>query len=95
MIEDIMLYFRIVTYALAAMGMFISAVIEYQTGRSISRLVTMISVVVILIALMFLAIGAVGFPHILQPIRSWILTPAVAVLTVFIWAYVIKRTKVS
>lgn len=92
MIDDILLYFRLVIYALAAMGMFIAAIIEYQTGKSELRFGIMLCVAILLLMWMVLTAGSIGFKEVIPAVRLWLITPVLTLLTILIWCYVIRRT---
>lgn len=92
MINDIALYFRLTIYPLAAMGMIMSAVIEYQNGKSKLRLAIQLVVAMLLVLWMVLTAGTVLFMTWIPALRAWVMTPVITVLCVLIWTYVIKRT---
>jgi hypothetical protein len=93
--DAILTYLRIIIYAIAATGMFMIAAIEYQIGKSKIRLGIMLSTSILLLVWMVLTMAALAFPSIIAPIRSWVLTPILVVLTIFIYVYLFRRTKHS
>lgn len=92
-LTNIISYLRIIIYAFAAFGMFLLAVIEYQTGKSKLRLGIMMSITILLLAWMVLTMGTTLFQMQTAPFRTYILTPLLIALTIFIYAYLFRRTK--
>lgn len=89
---DIILYFRLTVYPLAAMGMVMSAVIEYQNAKSKLRLAIQLIVALLLVLWMVLTAGTVLFEEWIPSIRAWVMTPVITALCVCIWVYVFRRT---
>lgn len=89
---DIALYFRLIIYPLASMGMVMSAVIEYQNGKSKLRLGIQLLVALLLLLWMILTAGTVLFSTWIPSLRAWVMTPVITLLCILIWTYVFRRT---
>lgn len=94
-LTNLLTYLRIVIYAFAAFGMFLIAVIEYQTSKSKLRLGIMMSVSLLLLVWMVLTMGTTLFQIQIAGLRTYVLTPLLIALTIFIYAYLFRRTKHS
>jgi hypothetical protein len=92
---EMLVYFRIVIYAVASLGMFMIAVVEYQTSKDKLRLGIMLSVALLLLVWMVITMGSIGFPYLVVPVRSFALTPLLIILTLFIYIYLLRRTRHS
>jgi hypothetical protein len=84
-------YIRVIMYPLCALGFIISAIYEYQNGRSKLRLAIMLTTAITLLVFMLISISYIYYPTMLEPIREWGVTPIITLLTVLIWTYALMR----
>lgn len=91
--DEALYYLRIVVFPLCSLGLVVSAVYEYQLGKSKLRLAIMLVTAVLMLTWMVLTIAAVENPLLMPDVRSFAVTPLVLTLTILVWAYAILRTK--
>lgn len=80
-------FYKLIVFPLCSLGMLIVAVTEYQTTRSKLRLAVWLLLAVSLLVWMFMILFSGFFPHLLQIVRSFVVTPLVTILTVVIWSH--------
>jgi|OpeIllAssembly_1097287.scaffolds.fasta_scaffold2304766_2 fatty acid desaturase len=91
---DVLYFIRLIVFPLCSLGFIVSAIYEYQNGRSKLRLAIMLTVAVALLVWMVTAIATGYYPEVVSYVRGYAVTPVIILLTALIWSYAILRVHI-
>lgn len=84
---NLMDYLRVIMYPLCSLGFIISAIYEYQNRKSRLRLLLMIFTAITMLVFMLLSLAYLYAPEMLIPVRQWLVTSIITILTIVVWVY--------
>jgi len=88
-------YLRVIMFPLCALGFIVSAISEYQNGKSKLRLVTMLVTALAMLVWMVISLITIYNPSLTEDFRHYAITPVIVLLTVLIWSYAVARTDLT